>query len=170
LFSVLEKRKILDNTVVLIIGDHPDSFFENGILGHGWSVDEYQRRTPLIVVNGRGTYDSPADQIDVPSILLHSVSSELTEPPAVFIPNNQRKVFLITGNVQNPREIAWKTMNDLATFDFITGLFQPGHKKPWYQPKDIPEVDQSSFTSLIHRWESFVLLRKEKVKENSIYP
>lgn len=45
----------LDNTIVIVTGDHGEEIFENGILGHASNLDAPQIRTPLVIrVPGRG--------------------------------------------------------------------------------------------------------------------
>ncbi len=47
----LEKSKLLDNTVVIITGDHGEEFNESkmGLFGHGSNFFQYQTKVPLIV-------------------------------------------------------------------------------------------------------------------------
>lgn len=46
----LESRGLLDNTVVIVIGDHGEGLFEHGYVGHNAQVFEETARVPLIVV------------------------------------------------------------------------------------------------------------------------
>jgi len=45
----LEARGLLDNTVVIVIGDHGEGLFEHGYIGHNAQVFEESARVPLIV-------------------------------------------------------------------------------------------------------------------------
>lgn len=45
----LESRGLLDNTVVMVIGDHGEGLFEHGYIGHNAQVFEESARVPLIV-------------------------------------------------------------------------------------------------------------------------
>ena len=45
----LESRGLLDNTVVILIGDHGEGLFEHGYIGHNAQVFEETARVPLIV-------------------------------------------------------------------------------------------------------------------------
>lgn len=49
LFSELEKQRRLDNTLVIIVGDHGEEFVEHGILGHGRSVYLPVLHVPLLM-------------------------------------------------------------------------------------------------------------------------
>ena len=48
-FDALESRGMLDNTIVVVIGDHGEEFFEHGHQGHGSNFTNEQTRTPLII-------------------------------------------------------------------------------------------------------------------------
>lgn len=45
----LESRGLLDNTAVIVIGDHGEALFEHGYIGHNTQVFEESARVPLIV-------------------------------------------------------------------------------------------------------------------------
>lgn len=44
----LEQEKLLDNTIVLVTGDHGEEFLENGHWGHNSEFTDQQTRTPLV--------------------------------------------------------------------------------------------------------------------------
>ena len=50
----LEARGMLDNTVVIITGDHGEALYEHGYIGHNTQVFEESARVPLIVVLPKG--------------------------------------------------------------------------------------------------------------------
>ncbi|MBI5847778.1 MAG: sulfatase-like hydrolase/transferase [Nitrospirae bacterium] len=45
----LKERRLLDNTIVVITGDHGEEFFENGFWGHTSSFDDYQLKTAFVM-------------------------------------------------------------------------------------------------------------------------
>ncbi len=49
LFRELERRRLLDNTLVIIVGDHGDEFGEHGLAGHGNSLYRLSLHVPLVV-------------------------------------------------------------------------------------------------------------------------
>jgi arylsulfatase A-like enzyme len=49
LLGVLEKRGVLDNTIVVIAGDHGEEFGEHGVMGHGNSLYRPALRVPLVI-------------------------------------------------------------------------------------------------------------------------
>jgi len=49
LFRELERRRLLDNTLVIITADHGDEFAEHGLVGHGLSLYRLSLQVPLLV-------------------------------------------------------------------------------------------------------------------------
>jgi uncharacterized protein len=49
IYKSLEQQHLLDNTVVIVTGDHGEEFMEKGFWGHNSSFVEEQTRPPLIV-------------------------------------------------------------------------------------------------------------------------
>ncbi len=48
-FQLLETRDLLNNTIVVIAGDHGEEYYEKGYLGHSSAFNNEQTRTPLII-------------------------------------------------------------------------------------------------------------------------
>jgi membrane-anchored protein YejM (alkaline phosphatase superfamily) len=86
--SDLQRRKLLDHTIVIITSDHGMEFDENGLgfTGHGTSYSNYQVHTPLVV---RWPGRAPADVIrrtshnDVVPTLLGELFG-CTNPPSDY--------------------------------------------------------------------------------------
>ena len=49
LFSELKERGLLDNTLVILLADHGEEFYEHGEIGHGEKVFEEIVRIPLVL-------------------------------------------------------------------------------------------------------------------------
>jgi membrane-anchored protein YejM (alkaline phosphatase superfamily) len=49
IFEYLKTNKLLDNTMVVLIGDHGEEFMENGYWGHNSTFADAQVRTPLVI-------------------------------------------------------------------------------------------------------------------------
>jgi len=154
LFAALDARGISNNTMVVIVGDHPDSFYENGVFGHAWTVDEHQKRTPLFVINGRGDYRVPIGQDEIAEIILNTVDARLRLNRLTFSTDRAKRLFVLTGTLAMPRQIAWLSVDDLTTYDFTTNRVQLGKTTPWIRPNDIPDASYSMFKTLVNRWES----------------
>ncbi|MBQ6351701.1 MAG: sulfatase-like hydrolase/transferase [Lentisphaeria bacterium] len=71
-FTTLEQHKLLDNTIVVVLGDHGEEFFEHGKLGHNSNFTNEQIRTPLLLRlpdKSPATYTRMSSHIDVTAML-----------------------------------------------------------------------------------------------------
>lgn len=67
-FDVLEQKKLLDNTIVVLAGDHGEEYFEKGYLGHSSKFNNEQTMTPLILYYPGikpGTYEKMSSHLDI---------------------------------------------------------------------------------------------------------
>ncbi|MGH8611289.1 MAG: sulfatase-like hydrolase/transferase [Gammaproteobacteria bacterium] len=150
------------DTVLVIIGDHPDSIYENGLLGHAWTVDEHQRRTPLFVINGKGRYRTPIGQDEIAGIVANSVATDNELAPAAFFPDDEKRIFELSALLEQPRQIAWISPDDLITYDFKTARVQLGKERPWLKLAELSTADPGYglFKDLVQRWESELHARR----------
>lgn len=49
IIDALAKTDLLENTIVVITGDHGEEFYENGYFGHTSSFDDYQIKVPFVL-------------------------------------------------------------------------------------------------------------------------
>ena len=49
IFEYLKTHQLLDNTIVILIGDHGEEFMEHGFWGHNSTFVDQQVRTPLVI-------------------------------------------------------------------------------------------------------------------------
>lgn len=105
---------------LIIVSDHGESLFENGFLGHGYSVEDSQTRIPFIVWGDAGTWYEPLGLADIRPQLLRNLSeagSGAGGRPRV-IADPTRIVLQHIGTLNTPRLLAWRTMEDLTVYDF----------------------------------------------------
>lgn len=48
-FETIEQRRLLENTVVILLSDHGEGFGEHGFWAHGWTLYEEMTRVPLLI-------------------------------------------------------------------------------------------------------------------------
>lgn len=70
-FEEFKKRRLLERTVFIIVGDHGEAFGEHGLVGHNYSLWEEGLRVPGIVYapglgKAQGTIDGFRSLLDVP--------------------------------------------------------------------------------------------------------
>ena len=71
--AALEKRGLLDNTLVVITGDHGEEFMEKGHWGHNSQFHEEQTRVPLLLhIPGRApaVFEDLSSHLDIPAMVL----------------------------------------------------------------------------------------------------
>lgn len=55
IFDYLKEHQLLDNTIVILIGDHGEEFMEHGFWGHNSTFVDQQVRTPLVIYTPKMT-------------------------------------------------------------------------------------------------------------------
>jgi glucan phosphoethanolaminetransferase (alkaline phosphatase superfamily) len=164
LFDYLKSRGIFESTVVVIVGDHGDSFYDDGVLAHGWFHSDYQTRVPLLVVNGRGRFSNPAGQDELAGMIIRSVDPSVPATAAEVIDDPDKAVFLLSSRMSRPRQIALRSLGGRVDFDFRTGLVcfdgqRVGHRP---NPDALGPLRFQRFGRLVNRWQSYRLARARK--------
>lgn len=75
-FEALKKNNLLDNTIVVVTGDHGEEFMENGRWGHNSTFSQQQIRVPLVLhVPGQSprTVNSMTSHLDLPATVLNTL-------------------------------------------------------------------------------------------------
>lgn len=85
-----------ENTILVVFGDHGDSFGENEVFGHQFSVDDSLIRVPLLVrdptdtLNG-GTVTTPASLVDIYPTLLSLTDTDGPETEGIDLSTETRE-------------------------------------------------------------------------------
>lgn len=82
IYAHLERRGLLDSTILIVTGDHGEEFMEKGRWGHNSTFSEEQTRPPLVIrVPGRtpAVVDRLTSHLDLPATLLPLLG--VTNPP-----------------------------------------------------------------------------------------
>jgi arylsulfatase A-like enzyme len=79
-FATLDARGILDETLVIVTSDHGENFGENGLISHGFSLDERLIHVPFVTAGpGAHAIDHAFSLAAVPRFVAEAVG--LTEHP-----------------------------------------------------------------------------------------
>ena len=75
LLTELERRGVLDNTIVIITSDHGEEFNEHGVMGHSMSLYLPSLNVPLVILSPSRVprdirIDQPVSLLDVPATIL----------------------------------------------------------------------------------------------------
>ena len=102
-FALLKKLHLMDNTIVIVVGDHGEEYFEKGYLGHSSKFNEEQTRTPFILYYPGitpGVYEHMSSHLDIIPIIARHFGVE--NPPEdyscgidLLTPANSRHYSLI---------------------------------------------------------------------------
>jgi len=70
LIELLRNKGVYEDTVILILGDHGESLFDDGFLGHGHALNEIQTRIPLIINKPGLSIEQAVGQVDIAQLLV----------------------------------------------------------------------------------------------------
>lgn len=79
IYTSLEAMGLLENTIVIVTGDHGEEFMEHGAWGHNSSFVEEQTHVPMVVwMPGKGaeTIRRPTSHMDIATTLLQHLGAE----------------------------------------------------------------------------------------------
>ncbi len=104
IFDLLRREKLLDNTIVILTGDHGEEFMEKGRWGHNSEFHEEQALTPMVLwVPGTGSSisDRITSHLDVAPTLLPLLG--VTNPSADYslghnLLSNYQRQFTVIGD------------------------------------------------------------------------
>jgi membrane-anchored protein YejM (alkaline phosphatase superfamily) len=85
IFDYLEDEELLNDTIVILAGDHGEEFMEKGRWGHNSEFHEEQTRTPLVLWvpgTGKSVSDQMTSHLDIAPTLLSLLG--VTNPPSDY--------------------------------------------------------------------------------------
>ncbi|MDD5581548.1 MAG: sulfatase-like hydrolase/transferase [Methylobacter sp.] len=148
----LKDRKLLNQVTIVILGDHGESLFDDGFLGHGHAINDSQTKIPLIINDPNIIAGEPIGQVDVAEIALRS---------ALGLPNHwvnkDKIVFQLVGSLSQPTLIAHVKQDGVRTlFDFRSEQVFFSELKSWkpYEEALLDPVYKDRVVNLIREWET----------------
>lgn len=148
----LKDRKLLSQTTVVILGDHGESLFDDGFLGHGHAINDTQTKIPLISNDPNIVADEPIGQVDVAEIAVRSALG-LTN----HWTNKDKVVFQLVGSLSQPALIAHVKQGGIRTlFDFRSEQVFFSELNSWKSYKEalLDTLYKDRVVNLIREWES----------------
>jgi hypothetical protein len=106
---------------ILVTGDHGQSFYETGMLGHGQQLDPAQTQVPFLLWGIGGEWPEPIATSDVRGLLEQHLFAAGEAEPARFVPEPSRRVFQYLGPLRTPERIAFRGLDGSIVFDFHEG-------------------------------------------------
>ena len=148
----LKERNLLDKTTIIILGDHGESLFDDGFLGHGHAINDTQTKIPLIINDPTILADEPIGQADVAEIAIRSalgINKTWT--------NKDKTVFQWVGSLSQPALIAHVKQDGVRTlFDLRSEEFFFSDLRSWKSYKEAlsDPVYKDRAINLIREWET----------------
>ncbi|MCZ6572304.1 MAG: sulfatase-like hydrolase/transferase [Planctomycetota bacterium] len=149
IFELLTEKQLLDDTVILITGDHGEELYDNGFLGHGVDLSFEQNATLGLLLNSGWTPpDAPIGLSELGTVIHNALLREASDALPVG-----GEVLCFTGRGLKPRQIARVDAQGMTRYDFS--------KDAWtHQPRPgVPPAPTQPRPGVVHAWESYVLGR-----------
>lgn len=145
---------------VLVTGDHGESLFDEGFLGHGYALNDAQTRIPLIAANLPITLTEPMGQSAlrdaIREALARSVPPAAQQPAVASIPAG--RVFQYLGNLDRPAQIAWTSVDSQMIYDLRDRRVRVNKGQP-VVPEDLTDAEAATWRDLVTTWERMLLAR-----------
>ena len=147
---------------ILITADHGQSFYENGVLGHGQFLDASQTQVPFVLWGIGGDWPEPLGLADVRGLLRRNLprAGEGTALPARFVPDPERWIFQYVPRLDRPRRIALRSLDRSVQYVFESGRtsLEGPHEslRAPDAPRGAPDGEDLP-TWLIRTWEAHAL-------------
>ena len=65
----MQRRGILDDTLIIVTSDHGENFGEDGLIAHGFSVDERLIHMPLVMAGPGARMRRPFSLAELPALI-----------------------------------------------------------------------------------------------------
>lgn len=145
---------------VIVTADHGESLFDEGFLGHGYSLNDAQTRVPMIVRGLPLEIVEPFGQSDLRGAIGAALSRDLTagdmKPRVSGDP--RKAVFQYLGSIHRPRQIGFASGAGRLIYDFRDRrvLFDNGTS---VKPEALTPEASAPVLRLVHSWERMMLAR-----------
>jgi len=144
---------------IIITGDHGESLYEEGFLGHGYALNDVQTHIPLVVANLPLVVREPFGQSDLRDAIGDALRTSPDAPSRPMRVASERDLFQYLGTLRRPREIALlRAAGGRTIYDFRTGRAQV-NGGAWQRLSDLGDTDRSALFGLIQYWERMIVAR-----------
>lgn len=103
LIDRLKRFGVYGRTLLAVSGDHGESLFDDGILGHGISITEAQLHTLLVTNRHLPALDALLGQTDLAMTLLQGIGAQVEPVPAL----QDKPVIQIIGDIKSPSSLGY---------------------------------------------------------------
>jgi len=154
IIAVIKRQHAWDNTLLIITGDHGESLFDDGFLGHGHAINDIQTEVPLVFNIPGVVMEKPIGQNEILNVArrwagLPMASRDLATEPKL--------VFQYIGSISSPAQIAIVDKLGVRTlFDFRNRKIWFSDLKRWQdiEPTFSDITLATRAKTLINTWET----------------
>ena len=101
----LKAQGVWEETILVLVADHGESIYEDGVLGHGLRLTDTQTKVTCLFVHPTTDVPAPYVHVDLRGTLRHMLTvEEPTANPKVAI-DADRRVLQMVGDYQSPRRL-----------------------------------------------------------------
>ncbi len=153
MIAALKERGVYDQTLVVIVADHGESLFDDGLLGHGVALSEIQTRIPLIVNRPGLVLERAIGQVDLAELMV-TLATDRFDPARWR--DDGRPQFQYIGSLSRPRMIGIVQAGEKRTIlDFRTREVFFSERERWLDLATALEDAELAprVRRLIHLWE-----------------
>lgn len=149
----LQKKAALQRSLIIITGDHGESLFDDGFLGHGHKLNEIQTRVPLVFSAPGIKAAEPIGHAELLSIIMHALAHKPNLGPEDG--GETKAVFQYIGSLDNPVQIGMVRKNEERTIlDLRTRKCFFSDLGLWVHCDQLPEQHLAErVKQLIREWE-----------------
>ncbi|MEJ2529946.1 MAG: sulfatase-like hydrolase/transferase, partial [Gammaproteobacteria bacterium] len=154
MIALLKQKGVYQDTLIVILGDHGESLFDDHFLGHGHALDEIQTRIPLVINSSGLETKSAVGQLDVAELLVLAATGRADKKSWS---EHDAPQFQLVGSLDQPQLIGTvstgdtRTVLDLRTRKvFFSDL---GHWEDFDKAINDPGLKQRT-AKLIQLWET----------------
>jgi len=161
LVDLLELKGVLKDTLIVVVGDHGESLFDDGFLGHGHYINDSQLRIPLVFSMPGIQIRSPVGLIDLYEILVE-IYGLPKGPTKSLDPSNC--VFHYVGQLVRPSTFGHSCKGgERVVFNMKDGLVQFDKADNWMRMEAIEASSELNkrLLNLFRHWENNVWIQKK---------
>jgi hypothetical protein len=145
---------------VVVLGDHGESLFDEGFLGHGYALNDAQTRIPFIVANLPVDVREPLGQAELRDMLWRALTKPAGQQKPTIVNDPSRTVFQYLGTITRPAELAFTGRDHKITYDFRDRRVRID-RGAWQPPDALPAAQQGAWRDLVRTWERMILSRQK---------
>jgi hypothetical protein len=140
----------------IILSDHGESLYDDGLFGHGFALSDVQTQVPFVVSGLSMTLPQPAGQADVRRALRCALEALPDPCPYTAFSRETARVFQYLGRLRRPRQIGFVAGPDRRrlSFDLRRRLVQVGEGTAWRRPATLEPGEYREWLDLVRLWET----------------